>query len=185
MMFSRLSVVAIPALALWALRDARDWERLLANLWAWVDAVDEALSSPHGVRAVAQVLRYVALVAGDVRFEEFRATIIREIPQAREVAMTIAEELRQEGRAEGRQEGRAEGRQEGRQEGRAEGRQEGRAEGRQETLVKMLVKQLTLKFGEPSTAQMARIEAASEAELEHCVERILTAETIEAVLAPR
>lgn len=81
--------------------------------------------------------------------------------------MTAADELRAEGEAQGRAKGRA------------EGRAEGRAQGRAETLEKLML----LKFGALTTEHAARIEAATENELDIYIERILTATTADAMFA--
>jgi len=80
--------------------------------------------------------------------------------------MTIAEQLRDEGRREGHREGRR------------EGRREGQAEGERT----ILLKQLALKFGALDPSVQARVAAASLEKLERWAERILTAERLEAVL---
>jgi predicted transposase/invertase (TIGR01784 family) len=57
------------------------------------------------------------LQCGDApHFGEFLHEVERRVPQHKEVLMTIAERLRQEGRQEGKLEGKLEGKQEGRQE---------------------------------------------------------------------
>lgn len=48
---------------------------------------------------------------------------------------------------------------------------------------RLLVKQLTLRFGAPPEAAMARIAAADVETLERWAERVLTASTLEAVPA--
>ena len=74
--------------------------------------------------------------------------------------MTIAEELHQQGLQQGLQ----------------QGRQQGRAE--------TLLKQITLKFGAPSAEHAAPIiEAATSEQLDRYLERILSAESIEELLA--
>jgi predicted transposase YdaD len=156
-------------LAIWMLRDARDPERLRRSFPEWADLLRQLLRTPNGRNEVEQVLRYIALVAGELRFQEFRETIRQQLPEAEEVAMTIAEELRAEGRAEGESKGVIKGR--------AEGVLEGRAEGRAHALTKLM----TLRFGPPSTAQAARIEAATEQQLDSFIERVLTAPTPDAV----
>jgi hypothetical protein len=60
---------------------------------------------------------------------------------------------------------------------RAEERIEGRAEGKQQTLLRLLA----LKFGDLPSAVQARAAAASESELDLWLERLLFAETLEAV----
>ena len=72
----------------------------------------------------------------------------------------------------------AEGEARGRAQGKAEGKAEGRAQGKAETLRKLL----TLRFGELSEASELRIASASEEELDRWVERVLTADTLNAVI---
>lgn len=83
-------------------------------------------------------------------------------PRLKEEAMTIAEQLIQEGRQEGENVGLKKGRQEGRQEG--------------ERL--LLERLLTRKFGELDFLAQEKINQASEADLEHWAERILDAKTL-------
>jgi hypothetical protein len=61
---------------------------------------------------------------------------------------------------------------------------EGKREGTRKTLIETLVKQLTLKFGEPSDQDVEQIERADEAMLEMFLQRVLTADSIAAVLGP-
>jgi hypothetical protein len=89
-------------LALWLLRDARDAERLLANLAHWVDAFRAALRAPSGMQAVAQLLRYVYWVCPELHYREFREKIRKQLPESEDTVVTIAEQLIQQGRAEGR-----------------------------------------------------------------------------------
>lgn len=89
-------------LTLWMLRDARDPVRLRRSFPEWADLLRQLMRTPNGRIEVEQILRYIAVVAGQLRFHEFRETIREQLPEAQEVAMTIAEELRAEGRAEGR-----------------------------------------------------------------------------------
>jgi hypothetical protein len=91
-------------LALWVLRDARDATELLDNLGHWGAAFAEAARTPHGVAALAQLMRYIALVSDELRLEAFRAKIREQAPEAEHAAMTIAEQMRREGRLEGRAE---------------------------------------------------------------------------------
>ena len=57
-----------------------------------------------------------------------------------------------------------------------------RQEGRQEGQVKLLVKQLELKFGELPEEALSKIATASPEELERLGERVLTASSLEEVL---
>lgn len=149
------ALAAFPKLALWLLRDARDAPRLLDSLEQWAEALGAALRAPHGMEAVCQLLRYIALVTGAEEFERFRQRIRETLPEAEEAAMTFAEQLLQEGMEKGSR----------------------------NALVEMLEKQITLKFGGLSAESAARVKAASNEELERYIERILSAETIESVFA--
>ena len=71
-----------------------------------------------------------------------------------------------------------EGRQQGLQRGRREGRREGRHEGQRQALEKLL----RLKFGELGPEDLERIESADEATLDLYISRVLTADSVAAVL---
>jgi hypothetical protein len=150
------ALTAFPTLALWLLRDARDGRTLFANLSEWAAVFHEAIVTPNGVEAVALLLRYIALVCDD-RYEEFRENLSKQLPEAEQAVMTIAEELRQEGRQEGRQ------------------------EERHQVLERMLV----LKFQEVPPEHLARIRAVTDDERDGYIERILTAETLAEVFEER
>lgn len=66
----------------------------------------------------------------------------------------------------------------GRKEGKAEGEARGRAEGR----ASVMLKQVRLRFGDPSSADVARIEQASIDDLDLWAERILSAATLRDVI---
>ena len=149
---------AFPKLALVLLRDARNPDHLHRAFEHWRDLFLEVLHA-RGSDAVMQVLRYIAEVAGEVRFEELRATIARQIPELEDTAVTIAEQLRQQGRQQGLQ----------------QGLQQGRAE--------QLTKLIRLKFGPIPPQHDARVQTASIEELDRYSERILSAETIDELLA--
>jgi hypothetical protein len=59
---------AFPKLVLWALRDARNAERLLDNLTHWLHEFGEALQTQSGIEAVSRILRYIALVCEDLHY---------------------------------------------------------------------------------------------------------------------
>ena len=157
------ALAAFPRVALWLLSQGRDSAGLIAGFEAWAEVLEEVRRAPSGSAALAHALRYVALVAGDMRFAEFHAKLVRVLPKSDQTLMTIAEELRQEGLLRGR----------------AEGREEGRAAGRVEALREVLTKQLTLKFGDAASAHAARVGAAELNELVSLIERILIAESLD------
>jgi predicted transposase YdaD len=79
-----------------------------------------------------------------------------------------------------REEALKEGRQEGRQEGRTEGRREGRREGQVLTLRKMLLQQLTLRFGRlPETVRRRVEQISSTQELEKLTKKVVSARSLE------
>jgi len=86
-----------------------------------------------------------------------------------------------EGRQEGRLEGLEEGLQKGRQEGLQKGRQEGLSLGRAEGLRTTLKLQLELKFGELSPETLELLPRAGEEELLRWLQRLLDADSIDAV----
>ena len=100
------------------------------------------------------------------------ASLRRTKPDRWEVLMgTVAEAWLEQGRSEGRAEGVAEGR----AEGVAEGIEKGQAE--------LLLRQLELRFGVLPDAVRDRVRDASAPELEAWAERVLTAASIDEVLA--
>lgn len=108
-------------------------------------------------------IRYVSQVVPRGRHEEVRRYMQDHMTEAEYGRfLSIEEGLRSEGRLQGRQ----------------EGRQEGREEGRRETLTKLLI----VKFGGELPADVVeRLEQAVEEDLDLWTERVLTAETLDAV----
>ena len=98
--------VALQArLALWLMRDARDSALLLRRLVDWADELEALARMPGGERALAPLLRYVADVSPDLQLEQFRVILAGRAPAAESITMTIAEQLRAEGKAQGVAEG--------------------------------------------------------------------------------
>lgn len=105
----------------------------------------EAILTPNGTEAIALLLRYIALVC-DHRYEEFREKLHQQLPEAEQAVMTIAEELRQEGR--------------------------------QEERIEMLERLLLRRFKQIPPEYVARLGTVTEVDLDHCIDRILGAQTI-------
>lgn len=102
------ALAAIPKVALWLLRDARNTKALQRSMDEWAPLLDAVRSAPSGRAAVLRLLRYVSLVARELRWEEFRAKIQGLAPRAEsDVMTTIAEQLRAEGEARGEARGEA------------------------------------------------------------------------------
>ena len=165
------SLAALPKLALWLLKTARNGPQLLARLDHWRPVLQQILAAPSGIENMLHLLRYVALVAGEVNFAAFHAKVVEALPESEEVVMTIAEELRQEGLIRGLEQGR--------EQGLEQGREQGLEQGRIETLTKLL----TLKFGPASQAYLPQLEQATRAQLDSYVERILIADTLDELFA--
>ena len=115
-------------------------------------------NAPNGLDALRLLLEYISLTANaePTSIEQFARAIG---PVAEKAYMTAAEKLTQQGREEGREEGRKEGQ------------------------AALLLRLLSLRFGDPSSELLARIHAASDAELTRWAERILTASTLDDVFA--
>lgn len=137
-------------LALWALRDGRS-DRLLHTLRAFSDYLAELLGSDAGQVDARTVLLYLYDVQGHATLQALADAIPS--PQVREAAMTIAEQLRQEGLQQGLQQGQ-------------------RA---------VLQHQLEVKFGPLDAEVRRRIEEADTAALERLAERVVTASSLEDV----
>ena len=76
--------------------------KLLETLGFWAEAFRELALTRNGVQALQALFRYISLVAEPLTVELLSEAVQRTAPQAEEAIMTIAEQLRQEGRAEGR-----------------------------------------------------------------------------------
>ncbi len=110
------------------------------------------------------------------------ASLRRTKPDHWEVLMgTIAQTWVEQGRAEGIERGRAEGI----ERGRAEGLERGLERGRSEALAELLLRQLSLRFGDVPDAFRERVRGASAAELEAWAEAVLAAPSLDDVLAAR
>jgi len=151
------SLPAFATVALWALRTASDrgFATAAAELADLFDALREAPDAP---RALWSIFSYLATISGAE--EDLVGVVAGQLSEpAREEAMDLVEQFAQRKKEEGRAEGHAEGRR------------------------TLLLKLLTLKFGPPSDAVQARVEAASLEDTDRWAERILTATTIEDVFA--
>jgi predicted transposase YdaD len=85
------------------LRDGRHFDQLLENVDEWIGSIERLARGPEQDHAaLRQLFRYVALVTGELRFAVFRGIIRWRIPETEELTMTMAEELRAEGRIQGR-----------------------------------------------------------------------------------
>jgi hypothetical protein len=126
------------------------------TLRAWLDLLLRVAAEPDGLHAVEALWRYVLTVASGPPPEEVRAYLVARLtPEGQRLIMGYGEQLIEQGRQEGRQEGEA----------------------------RLLLMLLRHRFGELADDVVARIEAATEAEIEVWVKRAVDAANLEAVLA--
>ena len=117
------------------------------------------MAAPDGAAALRTVLRYVLMVhpeEPEIVLEQLDAAIGDE--KVKEALMTAGERLIQRGEARGE------------------------ARGERQGELRMLRKQLTLRFGPLTDAANARLEAADVPTLETWGERVLTAASLDDVL---
>lgn len=150
-------------LTLLFLRDGRSAGRLYAGMGRWADLLRELTETAEGKRALALLLRYIAVVAEYVDFDVLRRSVTEAAPQAEETIMTLAEQLMQRGL----------------QKGREEGREEGRLEGERRVLERLVV----ARFGQLGEAARQRLAHADQAALDRLTQRLLSATSVEELLA--
>ena len=109
---------------------------------------------PSGVGALHTVLRYISQVS-DEKVEDLIQAMLEGAPEVEEHIMTVAEQLRQEGRVEGRDEG----------------------------VASVLRRQLSQKFGPLPEEVLARLDAATYEQLTTWIDRILVADSLAAVFS--
>ena len=166
-----LAARALPpgvVLTLWALRDARSPDTLRAHIPFWAELVAAFANVPGGQAALARVVRYVGEAAGErsIPIDVFADEVIRHAPSTSEVIMDSWQKFQQKAHNKGR----------------AEGLEQGVAKGRAEALRETLLRLLRTKFGEPDAPARARVAQAEEPELTELLDRVLTADSLEAVL---
>lgn len=136
------------------LRSASDELDVLARWDAWIREVARADRD-----AFKRKLRYIVLVRPGRDVERFAEAARAIDPEGEHAIMSTMQELIQQGEAKGRA--------------------EGELRGRAETLLKLL----RLRFGAPPASVVERIAGADVATLDRWVERVLTAASMEEVLA--
>jgi hypothetical protein len=171
----QLAARALPpgvALSLWALRDGRSPETLLAHVPFWASLFDALERIPGGRDVLLRILQYLGEAAGDdsVAIDTFAQEVIKHAPKASKVIMSSLEKFTKKAHEEGLAKGLAKGR--------AAGRAEGIAEGLRTALLKML----RGKFGELSAERVARVDHADESTLQSLIDRAITADSVAAVL---
>ena len=131
---------------------------LLAVFSKWRDLFIQIAHAPNGRDALRLLLEYISVTtdADPENVHEFAKLIG---PVAEEAYMTAAEKLTRESAKKARK----------------EGRKEGQAE--------LLLRQLKLRFGDPTDDVAARLQSASDEDLARWAERILAASSLDDVFA--
>ncbi|ACY15422.1 Rpn family recombination-promoting nuclease/putative transposase [Haliangium ochraceum] len=154
-------------LTLWALKNARHAQDVLASLAAWRDILREAVTAPGGIEALAAIVRYT-LQHADTDPDALKRFLIDSAGDpAKEAFMTGAEKLTQAVREQSLRQGRV----------------EGRVEGRAEALRAVLTKMLEERFGELPREFRSRIEQAEAERLERWAVRCATAREFEQIFS--
>lgn len=165
---------ALPVLALIAavcLRDLRK-KHLVEAFWPWVNEWIDALRAPHGSNDLRYVIRYVYKVKDAAEVQAFEWFLERELgSEAREIMVSYAEQLIQEGVDRGIQQGMEQGMEQGIEQGEVAGER------------KLLLRLLRERFGSVDTEIERRIATATTEQLESWGTRILSAVTLAEVLA--
>ena len=161
----RRAMTAAARTVLFALARVRFSRDFGIRLRAWADILSEMIADPHGLEDLETIFRYIFEVQDRLGLQDL-AQILDDVgPEVREVMVSVASRLREEGREQGHEEGRKEGREQGRAEGRAE----------------LLLKLIASRFGEPSDEVRKRVVAVDDTTLDRWAERILTAEILDDV----
>ncbi len=144
-------------LVLLSLKHARDRpDELEERVAEWIDLVGDVLAAPHGLQALATVMRYILEVGGPTVLEHLRERFVPVLgPRAEEAMITAAQVLREEGRQEGRQEGQRD----------------------------LLTRLLIVRFGGVPAWATAKVQAADAGSLGRWAERVVLAAQIEDVFA--
>jgi hypothetical protein len=153
------ALTELASVALLLLRDGRKIDDLSAFLGPWLDTFRAVAAAPDGLNAMLAVIRYVSRVTQADRLQI--QTFARQIgPIAESATMTAAEEIAKEAEARGLERGRKQGRRE------------------------LLVKQVTLRFAPLDEAALRLLEGATSEQMSQCAELVLTATTLDELLAP-
>jgi hypothetical protein len=159
-------------LAMLLLKHGRTDANIVQLLWRWMDVVREIILAPHGMEALAQLMRYLCEVSDHVELDELQDLLEREIgPEAKEAIMTLGQRLIEQGRQQGIEQGIEQGRQQGIEQGIEQGRQQ------------ILLVLLRQRFGDAITPQVEqRVATASGTLLEAWTGRVLSAATLAELL---
>jgi predicted transposase/invertase (TIGR01784 family) len=152
---------ALAKLVAMCFKYARTRADFLEILGRWMGIVREVLRAPHGMEALALVMRYILEVSEHVGPEVLQALLERDLgPEAKDAIMTAGQQIFDQGLQQGIERGRQQGGQE------------------------MLLRLLRDRFGDAVDAQVEhRIATASLEQLQAWTPRILIAATLADVFA--
>jgi predicted transposase/invertase (TIGR01784 family) len=95
---------ALAKLASMCFKHARTSTDFLQVLGGWMDVVREVMRAPHGLEALAQVMRCILEVNEHVRPQALQAVLEHDLgPEAKDAIMTAGQELIEQGRQQGAQ----------------------------------------------------------------------------------
>lgn len=146
---------ALGKLALLLLKRIREGADAVLVLQRWTHVLGEVAAAPNGAQALALVARYIVEV-GEGASSELLGFFQALGPPAGEAIVTIAEQLR------------------------AEGREQGELEGE----VRVLLRLLSRRFGAVSDEHTQRVRAGSAAQRALWIDRLLSASDIDGVFRP-
>ena len=148
---------ALAKLAAMCFKYARTRADFLQVLGRWMGVVREVIRAPHGLEALAQVMRYILEVNEHVEPEGLQDLLERDLgPEAKDAIMTAGQRLIEQGRKQGRQQG----------------------------IQEMLLPLLRQRFGDAVDVQVEqRIATASIEKIEAWFARVLSAATLAELLA--
>ena len=172
---------ALAKLVAMCFKHARTRVDFLEILGRWIDVVREVSLAPHGLEALAQVMRYILEVNEHVEAEELQGLLEREIgPETKDAIMTAGQRLIEQGRQQGIEQGIEQGRQQGIEQGRQQGIERGIQQGVQGVLLRLLRQ----RFGHAVNAEVEqRVATASLEQVEAWTGRVLSAATLAEVIA--
>lgn len=171
--FHEQALTQVAKLVLLLLKNSRSISDLIQSAPLWCTLMSEVISAGNAWMALARICRYIWLTQTPEQRQPLWSEISKHLaqPTQRETVMNIEEYLLDKGRKQGIEVGRLQGWQEGRQ------------EGRQEAAQRMFVALLNQRFGSVSEAALARIHNSNVETIEHWMERILSAASVDEVLA--
>ena len=145
----------------------------LARLSDLLTLIEQVEDRATALEILESLLRYYVQGTGRVEEHDVRA-LLEQNPTGDPIMQTFIDRYIEQGRKEGIEQGIARGRQEGWREGKQKGWQEGEAA--------MLLRLIDRKFGPPSEPVRERITSADPETLLRWSDRILTADSLDAVL---